>query len=205
MRGDSRLDFYAKSLALAGLGLVGAVGALIDYWPASTRLPVAEAGMRRPATAVRSMVGVRELGPVEPVRAVPAAMTAARLERRVGSDGAEHQTKFSVDAWYDNAVGTTSQDVAGLPVSDFALTAALPSVSLVGDAEPSAADPTGTDATVLFQPLAPPVLAVDRSDEGFFSGMLRKTSSSVSSSLGKASDSVIGAVRAVGGVVKRAF
>jgi hypothetical protein len=54
-----------------------------------------------------------------------------------------------------------------------------------------------------WRPLMP--VAVDRSDDGFFSGMLKKTGSSVSSSLGKASNSVVGAVRAVGGAVRKAF
>jgi hypothetical protein len=33
VRGDSLRDFYAKTLALVGLGLLAAVGALVDYWP----------------------------------------------------------------------------------------------------------------------------------------------------------------------------
>ena len=39
MRGDSLRDFYAKTIALFGLALVGALGALVDYWPAAQPLP----------------------------------------------------------------------------------------------------------------------------------------------------------------------
>ena len=39
MRGDSLRDFYAKTIALLGLALVGGLGALIDYWPVTTPLP----------------------------------------------------------------------------------------------------------------------------------------------------------------------
>ena len=39
MRGDSLRDFYAKTIALLGLALVGALGALVDYWPAAQPLP----------------------------------------------------------------------------------------------------------------------------------------------------------------------
>lgn len=39
MRGDSLRDLYAKALALLGLGLLGAAGALVDYWPVRGELP----------------------------------------------------------------------------------------------------------------------------------------------------------------------
>ena len=39
MRGDSIRDLYAKTLAVAGLGLLAAAGAIVDYWPAGGQLP----------------------------------------------------------------------------------------------------------------------------------------------------------------------
>src|SRR5688500_16492133 len=39
MRGDSLRDFYAKTLALLGLALVGVLGALVDHWPTAQPLP----------------------------------------------------------------------------------------------------------------------------------------------------------------------
>jgi len=39
MRGDTLRDFYAKSVALLGLGLLGAVGAAVDYWPSDLAAP----------------------------------------------------------------------------------------------------------------------------------------------------------------------
>ena len=39
MRGDSLRDFYAKTLAVLGLGLLAAAGAIVDYWPVSGALP----------------------------------------------------------------------------------------------------------------------------------------------------------------------
>ncbi len=39
MRGDSRQDLYAKSLAIVGLGLLAGIGALVDYWPTDVRVP----------------------------------------------------------------------------------------------------------------------------------------------------------------------
>lgn len=43
MRGDSIRDLYAKSLALLGLGLLGGLGAAVDYWPATLATPAAAA------------------------------------------------------------------------------------------------------------------------------------------------------------------
>src|SRR5690606_234841 len=41
VRGDSRRDLYAKTLALCGLGLLAGTGALVDYWPVGMKLPLA--------------------------------------------------------------------------------------------------------------------------------------------------------------------
>jgi hypothetical protein len=41
VRGDSLRDFYAKTLAVLGLGLIAGAGAIVDYWPAGLRLPAA--------------------------------------------------------------------------------------------------------------------------------------------------------------------
>ena len=43
MRGDSLRDLYAKALAILGLGLLGLAGALVDYWPVRSDLPVVAA------------------------------------------------------------------------------------------------------------------------------------------------------------------
>jgi hypothetical protein len=41
VRGDSLRDFYAKTLAVLGLGLIAGAGAIVDYWPTGIRLPAA--------------------------------------------------------------------------------------------------------------------------------------------------------------------
>ena len=49
MRGDSLRDFYAKTLAVFGLGLLAGAGAVVDYWPVGSPLPVvASARLPRP-------------------------------------------------------------------------------------------------------------------------------------------------------------
>jgi hypothetical protein len=49
VRGDSLRDLYAKALALLGLGLLGAAGALVDYWPVRSGLPVVASALVLPA------------------------------------------------------------------------------------------------------------------------------------------------------------
>jgi hypothetical protein len=41
VRGDSLRDFYAKTLAVLGQGLIPGAGAIVDYWPTGIRLPAA--------------------------------------------------------------------------------------------------------------------------------------------------------------------
>lgn len=42
MRGDSLRDFYAKTLAVVGLGLLACAGAIVDYWPVNGELPAVQ-------------------------------------------------------------------------------------------------------------------------------------------------------------------
>lgn len=87
----------------------------------------------------------------------------------------------------------------------------LPAVEFA--AEPaSVADDASASSGRSWQPLLPQAALLDQSADGFFSGMLKKTGASVgsslatvSSSLGRASTSVIGAFRAVGDAVKKVF
>lgn len=52
MRGDSLRDFYAKTLAVLGLGVLAATGAAVDYWPVSEDWPtVAEVSGLQPAVS----------------------------------------------------------------------------------------------------------------------------------------------------------
>jgi hypothetical protein len=221
VRGDSRQDLFAKSLALAGLGLVGATGALIDYWPGPTQLPqVAAINIRRTTPLVQTLVDLRGLDLETPARAVPPAMIAARAEQPAPGYAPERAaTRFFPDEWLDDTLRVSSNAeprvAARLPMVQIALASTLPAVSLPADvaslldAVPgSPLDEARGGPAVQpgnWRPMTPPAVAADRADDGFFSGMLKKTGSSVSTSIGKASNSLVGAVRAVGGAVKKAF
>jgi hypothetical protein len=204
MRGDSRLDFFAKSLALTGLGLIGTIGALVDYWPGPLSFPrVAPINVRRATASVQTLVDLRGLDPQLPQEAAPVAVAAVRAERPAAEYApAEVATHFFPDEWVNNLripEITEAHDTSRLPVDHVALNEILPMVDLPVDLD---APPV---ALANWSPMTPAAGAADRSDAGFFSGMLKKTGSSVSTSLGKASNSLVGAVRAVGDAVKRAF
>ena len=192
MRGYSRLDFYAKLLALAGLGVLGTMGVLIDHWPTSVDLPaVPSLSARQTSPSVHTAFDVPGLGApgVERVtlsrsvaRKPPVAVTEVQV--------AESQPALEPDPVDD------VQDT--LPVAVGVAAFRAPAFDLQ--------DELLVDEADTWQPMsAPAMAAADQSDNGFFSGMLKKTGSSVSTSLSKAGTSLLGAVRSVGGVVKKVF
>ena len=86
VRGDSLRDFQAKVLAIAGLGVLAGVGALVDYWPTGSNVPAMVSGsLARPAVPVPTpaSVAAREIGTAIGT-AVP--MPAASVTRRAQSE-----------------------------------------------------------------------------------------------------------------------
>ncbi len=77
VRGDSVRDFYAKTLALIGLGVLAGTGALVDYWPVTSALPVPGQALQLPALA--SALPVPDGVLVAMTGASPAAMHAHRV------------------------------------------------------------------------------------------------------------------------------
>lgn len=80
MRGDSLRDFYAKSLALVGLGMLGVVGAAVDNWPSAMTVPGTTALNLAPAGAMMHASTWAEIAMsrVEPTRTDVATYAAYR-------------------------------------------------------------------------------------------------------------------------------
>jgi len=85
MRGDSLRDFYAKSIALLGLGLLGAIGAAVDYWPTGVAIPRTSAldlrpeGLRPLAEGSLTDVTVDEIAPLRASTRVMVSATSHPL------------------------------------------------------------------------------------------------------------------------------
>lgn len=101
MRGDSLRDFYAKTLAVAGLGLLAGAGAIVDYWPVGGPLP-----------AVTRVAGLDERTPVM-LPAIPDRIPAPVFRRTVS-----HVTALPVasETWAVTTFEELSLPPAPLPV-----------------------------------------------------------------------------------------
>jgi len=194
VRVASRLDLYTKAVAVTGLGLLGVAGALVDYWPGDPVLPrVAQLDSRRATPMVQTAFDFAGLTTSSVLRV---DWTSTGLRPR------------AVTAREIRAVETEMSSVASLAsvrsIQDEPLLPTLPirAVEL---------EPAVTQLTAPPEFSASPLLASASAaatsvpTEGFLSGVFKKTSTSMGTSLGKASTSVVGAVRAVGDAVKRAF
>jgi hypothetical protein len=211
VRGDSRLDLYTKSLALIGLATLGVAGALIDYRPGAVPPPtMASVNTQRllPADQARPDVRYRGLSHSRSAASLPGVASRAAAQRPSRKSARPVPDGLADGAGMVSASSpATTRDAAGLPIEGARFQTALPAISL--DARLDSA----TDGALLDEPdttadrhrLAPQPPAADRSEEGLLSGVLKRTSTSVSSSLGKASNSLVGAVRVVGVVVRKAF
>jgi hypothetical protein len=101
VRGDSLRDFYAKTLAVAGLGLLAGAGAIVDYWPVGGPLP-----------AVTRVAGLDDRTPVM-LPAAPDRIPAPVFRRTVS-----HVTALPVasETWAVTASEEVSLPPAPLPV-----------------------------------------------------------------------------------------
>lgn len=212
MRGDSRQDLYAKFLALAGLGLLAGVGALVDYWPTDVRVPrAANTIARLPALAHALRV------PRDPVTTFAVVVTPARLARRSVSDVQISDSVVSMSDLVSTLGATpvafvTPSAPAGLDVaSGVANTVPARAVDLTDPVRYSASDDS------FAEPLRQFSNGQQAQDTSFFGDAFRAAGGSIATAGGsivsaggsiatagaKAGESVAGAFRAAAGAVKK--
>lgn len=217
MRGDSLRDLYAKTLALIGLVLLGAVGALVDYWPVRQEVPAAAGGLRapgaaRPIPAADAMIPdmkARDRG-MAPLLASAAPRATAPAPVVPPADS------LRVSAASPRAVasGTATPPALGVPpapplllavdapavfharpVAELALAAPPPAASLpVSDAAPS-----GLPAIVLSESPVP-------ADDGFLAdatSMMKKTGATIVTGTMKAGAPFVGVARFLGDAFRK--
>jgi hypothetical protein len=203
VRGDSRRDLYSKTLALCGLGVLAGAGALVDYWPVGVRFYV-------PASPAMSTPSV-ELASAAPSDD-PLLMLAGLLDSQV-SVPATQQSDWThvaaapllVSVDYESlpvvAVGYDlgpAVDVESIPAPAF--------VNVRSDAPMLPGDQVHLRAPgpVQFDGAFPQAAAAD-SDGGIITGAFRKTGTSIVRTGVWTGSSVVGAVRVVGSMVRRAL
>lgn len=218
MRGDSLRDLYAKTLALVGLGVLAAVGALFDYWPAGIRLVPAAPALELPELAASfpevpavsspestSIAGHPPRRPRPSLASLPVTpatdirLTSVSEPLRPLAPEAS-LTFATADAPLPEAVFMTASfsadhDATDAPLSVQALSVREdpyedPAGSLLGRREPVALVDSGTGAD---------------DDGGFLSDALRKTRTSLVRTGARTGASIVDAVRVVGGAVRRAL
>jgi hypothetical protein len=204
VRGDSLRDLYAKTLALVGLGLLGAIGAAVDYWPSGIQMPSV-------TTALSSAEGLSAL----PVTDVDVPFHPAAPLRRAVMASVTPTAPAPVPTAPEPIAVMTSQDLTlgaavslGTPpapelVAPSALRA-LPTTQ-VALSRPSSFAPIGVDGL----PAAPGAraAAADSGDDGgFFSGagnVAKKAGSTIVNGTVKAGAPLVGIAKFIGNAFKK--
>lgn len=159
MRGDSLRDFYAKTLAVVGLGLLAGAGAVVDYWPVGSAMPV----VGSPSLPVPSRPELAERFDVVIPRPVFHAATVESAIIRSGPVGAAALRRAS----FIPALVTPEPEpipVAPIPELELNVDASWPLVA-------------ASSITLAELDAAPPQPVLE--SPGMISGALRKTKDSI--------------------------
>jgi hypothetical protein len=192
VRGDSLRDFYAKVLAILGLGLIAGIGALVDYWPVGVTTPALVAG---PA-----------LGPAMP--SLPSA-SAVPVPRPPVFAAARHVTP-ALPAPIP-VLALAEPTTGGLPIGEpVSLTAppepiAPPVVAVEAPASPIelSAPPPVVDLVPALVPPSTRMLAAAPSEPGFVMGALKKTGAGIVKTGSVAGATIADAFKGVFGAFKK--
>jgi hypothetical protein len=230
VRGDSLRDLYAKTLALVGLGMLAGTGALVDYWPVGTRLPMGADVSRRLDVAPSSVdaTGESEVAAVAaPAHAAIRASVRRTPARSLDPAGAALTAVTDAQRLADPE-SPAPADPAPLPFSTNTMAGLIASTVLLGP-------PTASEmATPRRMAIEPPAIAVaaalhDLDDiaegeatgevgvltaladarkepgDGLITGAFKRTGSSIVKTGARTGASIFDAVRVVSGVMRRAI
>ena len=203
VRGDSRRDLYSKTLALCGLGVLAGAGALVDYWPVGVRFHVPDTSELStssvaPASGVTSEDPLVMLAGLLDTQAVVATAQPSDHTHLAAASllaSADYESLPIVAVGYDLG---TAVDIQSMP------TPAV--VSARGDAPMLPGDQVHLMAPgpEQFDGAFPQAAATD-SGSGMITGAFRKTGTSIVRTGVWTGSSVVGAVRVVGSMVRRAL
>lgn len=212
MRGDSLRDLYAKTLALLGLGVLAGAGALVDYWPVGLHLVPAAPALQLPDMASAVVVPVHSVSPVLPTSSLVAVKPANRDTTAPQAlpllPISEVEPPLTAALTAPELVDVVAL-VAPAPVLAPSDAGADAPIAAVFDAALVDSGEAPVDTLATMSPWREPVTLADagtsETDDGFFSGALRKTRSSLLRTGARTGASIVDAVRVVGGAVRRAL
>jgi hypothetical protein len=203
VRGDSRRDLYSKTLALCGLGMLAGAGALVDYWPVGVRFHVpttprfSTSSATPPSVAASDDPLVMLSALLDPPVSVPTTQPPDRTHVLTAPQLAsvDYESLPVVAVGYDLGPAV---DVGSMPTPAF--------VSVRSDAPMVPGDQVHLMAPgpEHFDNGFPQAAATD-SGSGIITGAFRKTRTSIVRTGAWTGSSVVGAVRVVGGMVRRAL
>jgi hypothetical protein len=217
MRGDSLRDLYAKTLALLGLGVLAGTGALVDYWPSGVVLPMVDAGLSPPEIARSLPVPDRQ--PNFIVRAAARRPSAvARPTIAVQAAPADRTVPVMAAASLDLPApripdlalapveqGFTSIAMAAPPPATVSVRPIAFSLEYSRGEEVALSEPAEWPIATLAMTTPPVSLSSEQDDDGLFSGMVKRTGSSIVRGGRKTGASIVEAFRVVSGAVRRAL
>ena len=205
VRGESVRDFYAKTLAVVGLGLIAGAGAVVDYWPVARPMPVVDdrlALFTAPPVLPQNLVQDIPLPAPAPARV---AVTARRAVIRP-----QHIT------WPAFAEPSAVLAAAGLlkPKTKTPPAPVIPTerVPVITDAAIAVVSQLGEPVLLAAYAIAPPVedlrsaasIAANRpGQQGFLGGALKKTKDSIVRTGAATGASIADAFRGFFGAVKK--
>jgi hypothetical protein len=207
MRGDSIRDFYAKTFALLGLGVLAGTGALVDYWPSGVALPAVETGLAAPQAA-RSLPVPAVFPDFQPrvIRtSAPRESRPAPLVARAAPEVAPRLPAVPAASMWD-AVAIQAVSLSRPSVMMPVETVALVADDLRFGEEVMLSAPTMTRASSTLALATSPVeLAEDDRHDGLLTGAVKRTGSSIAWTGRKTGASIVEALRAVGSAFRRAL
>jgi hypothetical protein len=193
-------------LAIAGLGVLAGVGALVDYWPTGSNVPAILAGsLARPEVPVptpASVAAARQIETAAPLSALAAARRAASV-----TEPATLEPVATVAAAGAVPIG----EPLALGAVELNLTQVVPSAPPVpataAPAEPIALpEPpviAAVDNRAAHSPTFAPTFVTPEREPGFVMGTLKKTGAGIAKGGAVTGASIMDAFRGVAGAFKK--
>ena len=204
MRGDSLRDFQAKVLAIAGLGVLAGIGALVDYWPTGSNMPSIQAGsLARPGVPVPTPASVAAARQTEIDTAVPVAALAVTRRARSVTPPATLEPVATVAAAGALPIG----EPLPLGAVELTLTQVVPPApATAAPAEPIALPAPPVVTWAENRPPTPsfaPTFVAPEPEPGFVMGTLKKTGAGIAKTGAVTGASIMDAFRGVAGAFKK--